>query len=64
MEITTGAPAVTADAYRAQFDNGVLDRMAGSAIQTRAQYAEANPGISAEDFDDFYRLYRNGYTAK
>lgn len=53
--------ATVAKTLRGHCDNGKLDRMAGSAIQTKAQYKEANPGLSVEDFEDIYRAYRAGY---
>jgi hypothetical protein len=53
---------ITAQDLRKHADNGSLDRMAGSAIQTREQYKEANPGLTFEDDSDIYRAYRAGYT--
>lgn len=47
---------------RAHAENGALDRIAGSAIQTKDQYREANPTFTGEDAADIYRAYRAGYT--
>lgn len=53
--------ATTAETYRKHAENGTLDRMAGQAIQTKAQYKEANQGLSYTDFEDCYRAYRAGF---
>jgi hypothetical protein len=55
---TTGFTAI----LRQHAENGTLDRMAGSAIQTKDQYREANPTFTGEDAADIYRAYRAGYT--
>lgn len=47
--------------YRKHAENGTLDRLAGQAIQTKAQYKEANQDLSYIDFEDCYRAYRAGF---
>lgn len=54
----------TADTLRAHAENGTLDRLAGSAIQTKDQYAEAHATFTGEDAADVYRAYRAGYVGK
>lgn len=53
--------AITADSYRKQAENGTLDRMAGQAIQTKAQFKEANQTLGFTDMEDLYRAYCAGY---
>ena len=52
-----------AQAYRTHRGNGILARLAGEAIKTKAEYAESYPGLPAEDFEDFYRAYRAGFNS-
>lgn len=55
---------ITGATLREHAELGMLDRMAGSVIQTREQYAQANPDFVGEDAADVYRAYRAGYVAK
>lgn len=58
METTA---TVTVDTLRAQAENGTLDRMAGQAIQTKAQFKEANQSLTYSEMEDLYRAYCAGY---
>jgi hypothetical protein len=60
----TATNAITGQTLKDHAGNGVLDRLAGSAIQTKAQYREAHPMFTGEDADDVYRAYRAGYAGK
>jgi hypothetical protein len=58
------ATTITGATLKQHADNGTLDRLAGSVIQTKEQYAQAHPAFVGEDAADVYRAYRAGYVGK